>query len=242
MMSKSIYLFKEHENFHAGKTKLQKPVIFRTNIYWISLRIACLLILIWLGGIPLRQSFYYQQVEQTTTGTLRSCDYSRNSRNRNVASVYYDYVVNEQAYTAKDLHSLWKRCENFVIGQEITVYYLSDNPDISQLRSFISQRLIILMICLSVLGLFGLFACLPPLAQNRQERLRYARFKRADTVLEATVTKARDTFIDYSFFSPDKDKLHGRIERGMQYAWSEQIEQDDILYILYLDNQTYCVL
>jgi hypothetical protein len=87
------------------------------------------------------------------------------------------------------------------------------------------------------------------LAKNRRERYRYLRLQKAETILEAKIRKVIESVFgsgnqtktiyhaEYDFRSPSNQVIYSTIpiRKG-------QVQEGDSLQILYVDDETYCVL
>src|SRR5262249_48704584 len=113
-MSNSIYLFKEHQKFQVGKSKLNKKAVglsYFTEIFIILLLLLSIALL-WFGGTALRLVWQYSQTGEETLGELLSCRYTTDSKGW-ATYIRYQFTVNGEVYSNEDIYPKWKRCEGF---------------------------------------------------------------------------------------------------------------------------------
>lgn len=249
-MSKPIYLFQEHEKFQVGKTTLQKNVVFETNITWISFVLMIAIGLMALAGNSLRLQWRYNEIGQKTTGIVSVCDDSPSSNNSQTTYVEYHYEVAEKMYYGRDRIGIGRLCNSYQNGASYPVYYLSDAPEESGIGAFLHGDDWLESLVFAGVGIPMMIFVFYQLMKNRKEQYKHAFLqKHANSVIEADVIKVgRITgksgydYADYRFTSPDMGVLTGQIRSGRGYRWPKDIKADDTLHILYVNDETYCVL
>lgn len=248
-ITKTILLFREHENFQPGKSRLHKGSVFETNFLWIFFAMVLALGAIWGGGYSLRMTWQYLQSGAETTGVLLGCRVQQSSKS---SSVYlqYEYFVNSIRYEAEDEITRYRSCLNFTQGDEETVFYLGSNPEISRLEAFVTGNEWYTSGCFGSMGLIGLGYCYLMMMKNRRERYKHARLQKSgESIVDARVTnvgmvsgKGGYHYAHYQFAAPKGNYLNGELRSNRQYKWPHNIQEGDSLQVLYLDDEAFCVL
>lgn len=246
-MSKHILLFREHQNFQVGKTRLKKGAVFETNIFGIGLALILGLLGIWVGGYSLRMSWQYLQSGATTKGTLLDCRIQTSSKST-TTYVRYEFFVDGQRYEAEDSVENM-RCSDVVAGTPELVYYLADNPEVSRLEAFVTGGEWMGTLCVGSFGIGALISCFALMLDNRKERLKHARLQTTDTIVEGKVfnvgmVKGKNGYhyAHYRFATPKGNYITGQIRSNRGYKWPKDIQEGDTLDVLYFDDESYCVL
>lgn len=247
-MQNEIWLYQSHRNFESGRTKLQKGAVFETNYWLLILGLLLVLALLWFVGAAFRQSIRFSQDGRETVGTVTDCRYVSGKGSHTTVS--YEYSVDGQDYQAQDAVSYWNMCEAYRTGTIHPVYYLVDEPTVAGIGKFLHDpdwTGTWIYTGFSLLALMGIFLYM---LKNREERYKHAALQRAGIVLEGRVmeigtshaNKSFYTWARYQFQTPNGHYLANRIESRKAYKWPQQIQEGDMLHILYIDDETYCVL
>jgi hypothetical protein len=245
----TVYLNQAHKNFQVGKTPLQKSISSETHILVISVILIGAIGLIAYGGNSLRFLWRFEATSIITDGSVTSCSEessgSATDAPRSYSNLYFSYSVNAQTYRGtaqRDNHV----CDKYPTGTIITVNYLPDMPkEYSADTGFPGSN------WYYFIGL-GFLACglvFFLLAKNRRERYRYLRLQKANTILEAKVRKIIESIsgngsqqkrvyrAEYDFRSPINQLIYTTIA-----VRKGQVQEGDSFQILYVDDETFCVL
>jgi hypothetical protein len=247
-MQNDIWLYKSHHNFETGKTTLQKGAVFETNYWLLILFLLIALGVLWFAGTSFRQQIKFWQTGRETTGIVSDCEQQGGKGSHTTVS--YDYTIDGQTYSADDFVSYGLICHQFTIDTIHPVFYLADDPANSGIDAFIHQddwTPAFIYTGLTLVAIFGIFAYM---LQNRDERYRHALLQRSGILLEERVMEIGSShanksvyyFARYQFEVPNGHYLLNRIESRKQYHWPKDIQEGDTLHILYVDDNTYCVL
>lgn len=247
---KTIYLFKEHEKYQVGKSKLNKGSVYETNIFWISLALFAAIGLMALAGNSLRLQWRFEQSGAETIGTIIDCDEVRGSKGGYTTYVNYSFVINDITYTDRDRVSGGRACHAYPNNSQYQVYYLSDAPTESGIGAFLHNNDWTDSWIYAIVGTIVTVFVFYLLMKNRKELYKYTLLQRhADVIIDAEVEKIGEVkgkngyrYANYVFTSPDMGIINGQIRSGKGYRWPKLIERRDTLKILYYDSDNYCVL
>jgi hypothetical protein len=249
-MQNDIWLYKSHENFQVGKSYLEKGSVFHTNRNIFLTMVILLLIwgFFWWIGEPLRQQIQFWQTGRETIGTVSNCRQvhgmsSRYGSGTHILVSYYYLVSSGSEPMYYDAEDKVYSCDEYSIGSSHPVFYLVDNPPISSLNDFADMSdWIVFFLSISVTSVPFIWILYWEFLDKRQDNHRYERLKQADILLKAKITEYGGNHAAYKFLNPTGKYLEGRIRSEHQYKWPKNIAVGDTLHILYVDDETYCVL
>jgi hypothetical protein len=255
-MSNSIYLFKEHENFQLGSTQLKVYSVYNPFSYQILLgfSILVMLYLFWTGLNPFYQAFQFSQSGMETIATVVECQHEiltdiETGHEYTNAIVTYRLLADTVSFTA-ELEFIERLC--YTIESSFPVYYLSNNPQDSRIGSFVNMAM-------WLVGIIRLSIIFPVLLASHYIwkkyllfRIRCKKLQDASILLSAHVTKiflhwhdlnnSKKASANYEFVTPTGHTIKNQIHGNRIYTWPQNIHEGDTLHILYVNDETFCVL
>jgi hypothetical protein len=245
MAEPNFYLYPNHQNFQPGKSHLEKAAVYRSHSGRISLTLLLALLVFWGAG------YFYRlkQSEINLNANIFLCELNIGLNNY---IIKYEFVFDGQRYENTEFLPRTALSPTVCSQGKIEVAFIPTSPqDAMTTISPYSSRAYFHAIILGLIGSTILIMVFVSFQQNRKERHKYAQLQKADTILSAEVIKTGYVdagrnytyhFADYRFYRADGTPITSQIRSNGRFIWPSQVQIGDTLSILYVDNETYCVL